>query len=71
MNGTHEKSQEHEILKVSENSSDEADTLSPDVVFHVGSFGKSLRAVRAQMGVFFIKKKQKIGGVRRKGWNWR
>ena len=44
------------FLKFSENSSDYADTLSPDAVFHGGSFGKGLRAVRAQIDVFFVKK---------------
>ena len=41
------------FLKSTENSSDYADTLSPDVVFHGGSFGKGLRAVRAQIGMLF------------------
>ena len=41
--------------------------MSPDVVFHGGSFGKGLRAVRAQMGVFFVKKQKKLEGGAGKG----
>ena len=40
------------FLKSIENSSDQADTMSPDVVFHGGSFGKGLRVVRAQNNMF-------------------
>ena len=36
------------FLNFGQISSDKADTLSPDVVFHGGSFGKGLRVVRAQ-----------------------
>ena len=39
--------------------------------FHDGSFGKGLRAVRAQIGVVFVKKQKNLEGGRRKGWIWR
>ena len=41
--------------------------MSPDVVLHGGSFGKGLRAVRAQMGVFFMNKQKKLEGGAGKG----
>ena len=37
------------------------------MVFHGGSFGKGLRAVRAQMGVFFREKQKKLEGGAGKG----
>ena len=36
--------------------------MPPDVVFHGGSFGQGLRAVRAQIGVFFVRKQKKLRG---------
>ena len=47
--------------------------MSPDVVFHGGSFGEGLRAVRAQIGTFFVKKKQKKleGGAGKGGFGGR